>query len=288
VDEWGRQTRSDEPSGGAEIRHLHVEEAERSASYSSAEDWYETERLTGHITGGARALSPPSAATEPVGLGWRHAELVAPPSPWERLVDKLGQPRKHGQGLRGLVVGSGTDTVDERPPPAAARQHRAWGSVRRWAPLSGFMVVVIAIAGVVVLSGSAGKAARPSASRLAIASVTTVNTVAENVIGAGHTVVHHVRASQGPHRMASEHRRPARSKPHRARSANEVSPISIDYQTAPAFRSPSVVTQPARPVYRAQPASYTSESRSSASGKEARAAGPTGQGALLGPASCGC
>ncbi|MEA2146919.1 MAG: hypothetical protein QOG59_2506, partial [Solirubrobacteraceae bacterium] len=262
-----------------------AEEAERAAS--SADDWYETERLTGQITGGARALAPrPGAMEGSVGLGWRHAELLAPPSRWERLRQKFGQRRRHRQGLAELVVEPTTDAADEHPSPAAAdHQHRTSGTVRRWAAMGG--LIVIGLAGTAILSGSGPvkNAAGLSGSRLARVSVASVNTVAANVIGAGQTVLHHVRANQGHHRMASEHRRSAPSKLNRVRAVVQVSPISTDYRTVPAMQAPSVVTQPARPVYQAQPTSYRPVSHASASAKPA---GPTGQGTLVGPASCGC
>ena len=180
-----------------------------------------------------------------------------------------------------------TPQTSTRRRPAADHQHRTSGTVRRWAAMGGLIVIVIALAGTVILSGSGSvkNAAGPSGSRLASVSVASVNTVAENVIGAGQTVLHHVRASQGHHRVASEHRRAAPSKPNRPRAVVQASPISTDYRTVPASQAPSVVTQPARPVYQAQPTSYRPVSRASAS---ARAAGPTGQGTLVGPASCGC
>ena len=225
---------------------------------------------------------------ESVGLGWRHTELLPSPSRWERLGQKFGQRGHHRQGLAELVVEPTADTADEHPSPAAAdHQHRTSGTVRRWAALGGLIVIVIALAGTVILSGSGSvkNAAGPSVSRLASLSVASVNTVAENVIGAGQTVLHHVRASQGHHRVASEHRRAAPSKPNRPRAVVQVSPISTDYRTVPASQAPSVVTQPPRPVYQAQPTSYRPVSRASA---PARAVGPTGQGTLVGPASCGC
>jgi hypothetical protein len=203
------------------------------------------------------------------------------------LGQKFGQRRHHRQGLAELVVEPTTDAADEHPSPAAA-DHRTSGTVRRWVAMGGLTVIVIALAGTVILSGSAKNATGPSASRLASVSVASVNTVAENVIGAGQAVLHHVRASQGHHRVASEHRRAAPSKPNRPRGVVQVSPISTDYRTVPASQAPSVVTQPARPVYQAQPTSYRPVSHASAPASSARAAGPTGQGTLVGPASCGC
>ena len=52
----GRGSRSNEPPKLATVRRLHLDDGEGSSA-TATEDWYETERLTGHITGRARSTS---------------------------------------------------------------------------------------------------------------------------------------------------------------------------------------------------------------------------------------
>lgn len=71
----GKKGESHGPPQLPPVRNLHHNDAER----SSAPAWYETERLTGHITGGARTASPtdqPASAQSqaPIVLDWRHVE----------------------------------------------------------------------------------------------------------------------------------------------------------------------------------------------------------------------
>lgn len=85
--DFGRGDRSHEPPSVATVRRLHLDAGDGTAS--GTEDWYETERLTGHITGGARASSQPSTAASaerPVALDWRHLE----PPPARSLIERLG------------------------------------------------------------------------------------------------------------------------------------------------------------------------------------------------------
>jgi len=77
------------------VRSLHHDAAER----SSATAWYETERLTGHITGGARTASPtgqptPAQTQAPIVLDWRHAETPTPATVLERFGRSL-DARRH-------------------------------------------------------------------------------------------------------------------------------------------------------------------------------------------------
>jgi hypothetical protein len=78
--ETGRGSRSNEPPPLATVSRLRLDE-NTSRSGADEVDWYETERLTGQITGGGRsaaAADEPAIAPErtPV-LDWRHAD----PSP---------------------------------------------------------------------------------------------------------------------------------------------------------------------------------------------------------------
>jgi hypothetical protein len=76
--ESGRGGRSSEPPELATVRRLHLDNTARSSA-TATDEWYETERLTGQITGrarGAPVTDQPTRPTEqtPVSLGWRHAE----------------------------------------------------------------------------------------------------------------------------------------------------------------------------------------------------------------------
>jgi hypothetical protein len=84
----GRGSRSNEPPQLAAVRRLHLD-ADGSGA-TATEDWYETERLTGHITGGARPAAPieppaPARSETPEGLDWRHAPAVPAPNALQRL-----------------------------------------------------------------------------------------------------------------------------------------------------------------------------------------------------------
>ncbi len=110
----GGRGRSNEPDRLAPVQRLHVHDG----STVTAE-WYETERLTGQITG--RGLSVPAdqpmpAKTEAhVVLDWRHA-APEPPSPvLERLGRTLAARRRHRRG---------TQDEDASPPRRGRRELR--------------------------------------------------------------------------------------------------------------------------------------------------------------------
>ena len=92
----GRGGWSEERPPSASVRSLFADEAE-GASATATEEWYETERLTGQITGGARS----SRATErsasqdeaPLALGWRHDDTPPSPTALQRLGRRL--ERRH-------------------------------------------------------------------------------------------------------------------------------------------------------------------------------------------------
>jgi hypothetical protein len=112
----GRGSRSDEPPQLANVRRLHLDDVE-GPSATATEEWYETERLTGQITGGARSAAPidppaPSQDEAPVVLDWRHAAAVAPPTALERLRTLAARRyRRHRRGIPDADV----------PSPARAR-----------------------------------------------------------------------------------------------------------------------------------------------------------------------
>src|ERR1019366_10398905 len=94
----GRGSRSNEPPKLAPVRRPHLDDGEGSSA-TATEDWYETERLTGQITGRTRSTSTvdrpaPSQNEAPVILDWRHAEPTPPPSALERLRRGL-ERRRH-------------------------------------------------------------------------------------------------------------------------------------------------------------------------------------------------
>jgi hypothetical protein len=97
----GRGGRSDEPQPLATVRRLHLDDVDGSSA-TATDEWYETERLTGHITGGARSAPTadrpaPSQAAAPVILDWRHASAAPPPTALQRLGRTLAaRPRRRG------------------------------------------------------------------------------------------------------------------------------------------------------------------------------------------------
>jgi len=81
----GRGNWPEERPTRASVRHLHADEADGSST-TTTEEWYETERLAGQITGGGRTAAPafPHSGA-PAVLEWRHAELAPAPSALQRL-----------------------------------------------------------------------------------------------------------------------------------------------------------------------------------------------------------
>ena len=134
----GRGSRSNEPPKLATVRRLHLDDGEGSSA-TATEDWYETERLTGHITGRARSTSTidraaPSQNEAPAVLDWRHAEATPPPTALERLRRSLERrrrpqlafraPRFDSWGRRGGQAASTTTSESAAraatPPPDRA------------------------------------------------------------------------------------------------------------------------------------------------------------------------
>jgi hypothetical protein len=95
--------RSDEPPELATVQPLHGGELDHSSA-TATDDWYETERLTGHITGGARPFAPTGRPATPdagqrVVLDWRHAEPPPVPTILARLRGTL-EGRLHRRHTR--------------------------------------------------------------------------------------------------------------------------------------------------------------------------------------------
>jgi len=132
----GREHRSNEPQL-ATVRRLHLDDGDGSTT-TATEEWYETERLTGQITGRARHAPPaPAQNAAPVVLDWRHAEPPAPPA-LRRLGLRLGnRPRRRARevtaGAQGDVQAvpgacaaqrALTSSTAERPVPPAPQDDR--------------------------------------------------------------------------------------------------------------------------------------------------------------------
>ena len=134
----GRGSRSNEPPKLATVRRLHLDDGEGSSA-TATEDWYETERLTGQITGRTRSTSTvdrpaPSQNEAPVILDWRHTEATPPPTALQRLRQRFG--RRNLRGTREFEPRRQNDdqpttparpvqqatlaTATEEPLPAAA------------------------------------------------------------------------------------------------------------------------------------------------------------------------
>jgi len=124
----------------ATVRRLHLDDTAGSTA-TATEEWYETERLTGQITGRARSASPidqpaPAPDQTPVMLDWRHAE-PAPPAR-RRLGLRLGNRRRRRSrevtaGAQGDVQAVPearaaqrvlTSSIAERPVPPAPQDDR--------------------------------------------------------------------------------------------------------------------------------------------------------------------
>jgi hypothetical protein len=95
----GRGSRSDEPPPLATVRRL---DEHTSRSRIAEDDWYETERLTGQITGGARSTAVSdelATGREPtLVLDWRHADPGHAPIAPRRLRESL--PRRRAPKVR--------------------------------------------------------------------------------------------------------------------------------------------------------------------------------------------
>jgi hypothetical protein len=114
----GRGSRSNEPPKLATVRPLHLDDGEGSSA-TATEDWYETERLTGQITGRTRRTSTvdrpaPSQGEAPVFLDWRHTEATPTPTALQRLRQRFG--RRNLRGTREFEPRRQND--DQRTTPA--------------------------------------------------------------------------------------------------------------------------------------------------------------------------
>src|SRR5581483_7112599 len=90
----GRGSRS-EPPPRATVRSLHLNDVAPDTG-AAEDDWYETERLTGQITGRDRSAAATEQAVAPVespALDWRHADPEPTPSPAQRLRQGLARRR---------------------------------------------------------------------------------------------------------------------------------------------------------------------------------------------------
>jgi hypothetical protein len=99
----GKQTGPEERSARGSVRSLFADEAEGGAI--AAEEWYETERLTGQITGRARATDRPEPAQHrvPLALEWRHAEVSPSPNRLVRLRRRLERGNRRARATEGHV-----------------------------------------------------------------------------------------------------------------------------------------------------------------------------------------
>jgi hypothetical protein len=117
----GTGGRSSEPPELATVRRLHLDDTAGSTA-TATEEWYETERLTGHITGGARStppVDPPPPAQDgtPVVLDWRHGPAVSRPTALKRLGRTFAGRRR---GPQDSEVPSSVRTRGARPAVLAA------------------------------------------------------------------------------------------------------------------------------------------------------------------------
>jgi hypothetical protein len=99
----GRESRSDQPPPLATVRPLHLNDVAPDLG-AAEDDWYETERLTGQITGRARsAAATDGRVVAPVpspALDWRHADPQPAPSAGQRLRGGLDRRRGPRAALR--------------------------------------------------------------------------------------------------------------------------------------------------------------------------------------------
>ena len=134
----GRGTGPEERSVRGSVRSLFPHEAEGAGAIGT-EEWYETERLTGQITGRARASDRPEPAEHqmPIALKWRHAEASPPPSRLVRLRRRLERGHRRTAAIESHVpvtASLGTTELasaglgspgDERPTDAIASRRLA-------------------------------------------------------------------------------------------------------------------------------------------------------------------
>ena len=117
----GRGSEPNEPPKLANVSRLHLDDVEGSDATTN-EEWYETERLSGQITGRTPSDLPidhpaPAQNETPVVLDWRHAESVPPPTALERLAHSL--TRRNRRRRRGLL------SAPQKPGAQTRRSRRA-------------------------------------------------------------------------------------------------------------------------------------------------------------------
>ena len=117
-DDTGSADRSHEPPPLAPVRQLRFGDGE--GFTAAGDEWYETERLTGQITGGAFTeppvdRQPPGQDQGPVLLGWRNAQATPAPTALQRLGERLDRRRREPPASRS----------DVRRAPRARRARRA-------------------------------------------------------------------------------------------------------------------------------------------------------------------
>ena len=109
----GRGSEPNEPPKLANVSRLHLDDVEGSDATTN-EEWYETERLSGQLTGRTPSNPPidrpaPSQDGTPVVLDRRHAESVPPPTTLERLAHSLTRRnRRRRRGLQSAPQKPGT------------------------------------------------------------------------------------------------------------------------------------------------------------------------------------
>ena len=118
---WGSRSDQEQPPP-ATVRRLRLDEYPTRSQAAADEDWYETERLTGHITGGAAvaaATDQPAASPERTrALDWRHADPSPTPSATQRLRSRFTRRRHRRLTLR---VPRRDESRRRDQPPAGTR-----------------------------------------------------------------------------------------------------------------------------------------------------------------------
>jgi hypothetical protein len=121
----GKQTGPEERSARGSVRSLFADEAEGGAV--AAEEWYETERLTGQITGTAAATNRPEPAQHrvPLPLEWRHQEVPASPNRLVRLRRRLERGHRRTRAARTHVPVTASPTAPEVAPRGLGSRREA-------------------------------------------------------------------------------------------------------------------------------------------------------------------
>jgi len=109
----GKQTGPEERSATGSVRSLFANEAEGGAI--ATEEWYETERLTGQITGRSRAADGPEPAQHrvPLALEWRHANVSPSPNRLVRLRQRLERGHRRATATEGHVPMTASSAAPE-------------------------------------------------------------------------------------------------------------------------------------------------------------------------------